>query len=63
MADAQLFAGQNVGIKEIVEKIWLVSFMHYYLGFFDHETGRIECAPNPFGAKLFLVRTDVLPGT
>jgi putative transposase len=49
---SQVFAGQNVGIKEIAEKIWLVSFMHYDLGFFDHETGRVECAPNPFGAKL-----------
>jgi len=38
--------------KEIAEKIWLVSFMHYDLGFFDHETGRVECAPNPFGARL-----------
>jgi hypothetical protein len=26
--------------------------MHYDLGFFDHEAGRVECAPNPFGAKL-----------
>ena len=42
----------TVGIKEIAEKIWLVSFMHYDLGFFDHETGRVECAPNPFGDKL-----------
>jgi hypothetical protein len=49
---SQVLAGQNVGIKEIAEKIWLVSFVHYDLGFFDHETGRVECAPNPFGAKL-----------
>src|ERR1700716_2601351 len=49
---SQVFAGQNVGIKEVAEKIWLVSFMHYDLGFFDHEAGRVECAPNPFGAKL-----------
>jgi hypothetical protein len=34
------FAGQNVGIKKVAEKIWLVSFMHYDLGFFDHEAGR-----------------------
>jgi putative transposase len=47
-----VFAGQNVGIKEIEEKIWLVTFMNYDLGFFDHETGRIECAENPFGAKV-----------
>jgi putative transposase len=49
---SQVFAGQNVGIKEVEEKIWLVTFMHYDLGFFDHETGRIECAENPFGAKV-----------
>lgn len=45
---SQVFAGQNVGIKEVEEKIWLVSFMHYDLGFFDHESGGVECAPNPF---------------
>jgi putative transposase len=46
-----VFAGQNVGIKEVEEKIWLVTFMNYDLGFFDHETGRVECAENPFTAK------------
>jgi putative transposase len=25
------FAGQAVGIKEVAEKIWLVTFMHYDL--------------------------------
>lgn len=47
-----VFAGQKVGVKEIAEKIWLVTFMHYDLGFFDEEYGRVECAENPFGAKL-----------
>ena len=47
-----VFAGQKVGIREVDEHIWLVSFMHYDLGFFDQETGRVECAPNPFGAKV-----------
>ncbi len=47
-----VFAGQNVGIKEVSEKIWLVTFMHYDLGFFDHEVGRVECAPNPFETKV-----------
>ena len=46
------FAGQAVGIKEVAAKIWLVTFMHYDLGFFDHETGRVECAPNPFEAQV-----------
>jgi len=47
-----VFAGQNVGVREVAEHIWMVSFMHYDLGFFDHESGRVECAPNPFSAKV-----------
>jgi putative transposase len=47
-----VFAGQNVGIKEVSERIWLVSFMHYDIGFFDHEAGRVECAENSFDAKV-----------
>lgn len=47
-----VFAGQNVGIKEVGEKIWLVSFMHYDLGFFDSESCRIECAANPFAPQV-----------
>ena len=49
---SQVFAGQNVGIKEVSDKIWLVTFMHYDLGFFDHETCRLEPAANPFEPKL-----------
>jgi hypothetical protein len=45
-------AGQNVGIKEVSDKIWLVSFMQFDLGFFDHQTGTITSAENPFGAKV-----------
>jgi putative transposase len=47
-----VFAGQNVGVKEVSDRIWLVSFMDYDLGFFDHETGRLGCAENPFAAKV-----------
>jgi putative transposase len=47
-----VFAGQNVGIKEVSDRIWLVSFMDYDLGFFDHETGRLGTAENPFAAKV-----------
>ena len=47
-----VFAGQNVGVKEVSDKIWLVSFMDYDLGFFDHETGRLGNAENPFAAKV-----------
>ena len=47
-----VFAGQNVGVKEVSDKIWLVSFMNYDLGFFDHETGRLGSVENPFVAKV-----------
>ena len=47
-----VFAGQNVGIKEVSDKIWLVSFMKYDLGYFDHETCRLESIDNPFQAKV-----------
>jgi putative transposase len=49
---SKVLAGQNVGVKQITDHIWLVSFMTYDLGFFDHETCRLECAENPFAAKL-----------
>ena len=47
-----VFAGQTVGIREVDDKIWLVSFMQYDLGFFDLDLGRVEPAPNPFVPKL-----------
>ena len=46
-----VFAGQNVGIREVDDKIWLVSFLDYDLGFFDEEVGRVEPGPNPFVPK------------
>jgi putative transposase len=36
-----VFAGQNVGVKEVSDKVWLVSFMKYDLGFFDQELGTV----------------------
>ena len=47
-----VFAGQNVGVKQVADQIWMVSFMHYDLGFFDNQTGRLEPAVNPFEAKV-----------
>ena len=49
---SKVFAGQNVGVKEVSDRIWLVSFMDYDLGFFDDETCRLESAINPFEAKV-----------
>jgi len=47
-----VLAGQYVGIKEIEDKIWLVSFMDYDLGYFDEHNSSLEPAANPFGAKV-----------
>jgi putative transposase len=47
-----VFAGQKVGIKQVSEQIWLVSFMDYDLGYFDDETCRLEPLENPFGPKV-----------
>jgi putative transposase len=49
---SQVFAGQAVGVREVADHIWLISFMHYDLGFFDDQCNRVECAPNPFSAKV-----------
>jgi hypothetical protein len=45
-------AGQAVGIKEVQDDIWLVSFMDYDLGYFDLETRVLEPLENPFGPKV-----------
>ena len=49
---SQVFAGQNVGIKQVSDRIWLVTFMDYDLGYFDDETCRLEPLQNPFGPKV-----------
>jgi putative transposase len=46
------FAGQNVGVTQVGERIWLVTFMQYDLGYFDDETCRLEPVENPFGSKV-----------
>jgi len=39
--------GHNVGIRQVTDRIWLVSVMQYNLEFFDHGTCCIESAENP----------------
>jgi putative transposase len=43
------FAGQEVGIKEVEDGIWIVSFLDYDLGYFDEKNMRVEPVDNPFG--------------
>jgi len=47
-----VFGGQLVGIREVEDKIWQVSFMEYDLGFFDEDENRVEPAGNPFTPKV-----------
>ena len=47
-----VFAGQKVGIKQVSDKIWLVSFMQYDLGYFDLDACRLEPIDNPFSPKV-----------
>src|SRR5260221_6448184 len=46
-----VFAGQALGIKEVEEGIWLVSFMEYDLGYIDLEENTLQPLDNPFGPK------------
>jgi putative transposase len=48
----QVFAGQNVGVTQVGEHIWLVTFMQYDLGYFDDEACRVEPIEYPFGQKV-----------
>jgi len=41
-----------VGVTQVGERIWLVTFMHDDLGYFDDEVGRVEPIENPFGSKV-----------
>ena len=49
---SHVFAGQNVGVTQVGERVWLVTFMRYDLGYFDDETCRLEPIENPFAPKL-----------
>jgi len=44
--------GQAVGIKEVDEGIWLVSFMSYDLGYIDLEEKSLQPLDNPFGPRI-----------
>ena len=47
-----MLAGQSLGIKEVDDGIWLVSFMHYDLGYIDLEQKTLQPLDNPFGPRL-----------
>ena len=47
-----VLAGQKLGIREVDDGIWLVSFMHYDLGYIDLEQKTLQTIDNPFGTRL-----------
>jgi transposase InsO family protein len=47
-----VLAGQRLGITEVDEGIWLVSFMTYDLGYIDLEQRTLQTIDNPFGTRL-----------
>jgi hypothetical protein len=49
---SHVLAGQRVGIKEVDDGIWIVSFMHYDLGYIDLEQKTLQPLDNPFGPRL-----------
>ena len=49
---SSVFAGQKVGVMQVEEQIWQVSFMDYDLGYFDMDSCRLEPGPNPFGPRV-----------
>jgi putative transposase len=54
----KVFAGQRVGVTQVGERIWLVTFMQYDLGYFDDETCRLEPIENPFGPNVLPLRSE-----
>jgi hypothetical protein len=52
ISTSTLPAGQIHWPKEIEDSIWLVSFMHYDLGYIDLEQKTLQPIDNPFGTRL-----------
>jgi len=49
---SKAFANQPVGLKEVEDNIWSVSFMDYELGYFDEFSRTFSPKIDPFGIKL-----------
>ncbi len=57
-----VMAGQRLGLKEVDDGIWLVSFMQHDLGYIDLEQKTLQTIDNPFGTRCHLcLRYKLLP--
>ena len=49
---SSVMAGQRLGIKEVDDGIWIVSFMTYDLGYIDLEQKTLQPIDNPFAPRV-----------
>jgi putative transposase len=49
---SSVLVGQRVGVMQVEEQIWQVSFMNYDLVYFDMGGCRLDPGPNPFGPRV-----------
>ena len=57
-----VMAGQRLGLKEVDDGIWLVSFIAYDLGYIDLEQKTLQPIDNPFGPIVSpCLRYELLP--
>ena len=49
---SHVLAGQRLGIKEVDDGIWLVTFVDYDLGYIDLEQRTLQTIDNPFGPRV-----------
>jgi hypothetical protein len=47
-----VFEGQRLGLREVDTDVWLVSFMHYDLGYIDLEARSLQPIDTPFGSRV-----------
>ena len=47
-----VMAGQRLGLKEVDDGIWVVTFMAYDLGYIDLEQKTLQPIDNPFGTRV-----------
>jgi putative transposase len=53
-----VLGGQQVGITQTDDAIWLVSFMKYDIGYFDETSCRLEPITNPFNPNLYTMSQE-----
>jgi hypothetical protein len=47
-----VFAGHDVGVRQVEDDAWLVSFMDYDMAYFHIESNKVSALQNPFGPKV-----------